>query len=789
VIEGSQSGERHPSETSKRRILLVDDDRDFALAHAKLLGLEGYEVAVARDEAEALEALRRSDPQVALLDVRLEKSSGLDLIAPMTDVRPGLITIMLSGYAGVDEAIASVRRGAYDFLRKPVHPEELLAALDRCFEKIRLEQDKEKAEKALRRSEARLARAQRIAGIGHWEWDLGEDRELFVSPESHDIWGSRRGALFAGPAEFLATVHPEDRHRVEEVLDEALQDGRDYETDYRILREDGEVRFVLEHGQFEPDLEGKPAHLVGTVQDITELKRVEQQLSQAQKSEMVGQLAGEIAHDFNNHLGVILGNLELLAEEVGGNESLRGHLHWAINATDSAATLTRRLLAFSRQQVLSPETTAVNQLVVRLIDLARPSLGETVAIETLLAPDLWPALVDPRQLEAALLNLLLNARWAMGQGGQVSIVTRNCTFADDEDDQESVPVGDHIMLSVTDTGAGMPPEVVEHVFDPFFTTKDAPQASGLGLSMVQGFVQQSGGHIKIHSEVGQGTTFRIYLPRGQEEAVDEERPPPEPGSASDGKTILVVEDDPNLRDLAVRAIKSLGYRVREAATAQAALEILAATEEIDLLFTDIMLPGGMSGAELANEARRLHGDLAILLTSGYTGGTLLRGEVGVPFDIVKKPYRRETLAARLRAALDQTESEKETVEAASPARLVVVDDDPGFAEFVRKVARKMGFEVEVAGTGEAFTRTFERFDPTAVVLDVVMPDVEGVELIRWLADRDASVHVIVVTGFTPHYADLAKKLGEAKGLQSVAALTKPVKVADLKAALERTTGG
>ncbi len=620
MIERPQAGSRVPPARSKKRVLLVDDDRDFAIAHAKLLGLSDYDVAVAHDADQALEMSRRFEPQVALLDIRLGKSSGLDLIEPLTEDRPGLMTIMLSGYAGVDEAVAAVRRGAYDFLRKPVHPEELLAILERCFEKIQLETAKEKAEEALRRSEARLARAQRIAKIGHWEWDEIENRQVLANAVVNEIWGTPQGGLLASMEEYLARVHPDDRERVEKAMEDIHESGSEYELDYRIVRDDGEVRYLLEHGQFELDPEGTLLRSVGTVQDITELKRVEQKLFQAQKTELVGQLSGGIAHDFNNHLGVILGNLELLAEEAGDNETMRDHLRWAIDATESAATLTRRLLAFSRQQALNPEATAVNALMVKLLELARPSLGEAVKIDTTLAPDLWPALVDPAQLDAALLNLLMNARSAMGQGGQVSIVTRNCTFVGNDEDQEAPPAGDYIMLSVTDTGAGMPPEVAEHVFEPFFTTKDSPRVSGLGLSMVHGFVQQSGGHIRIHSEVGQGTTFRIYLPRATEDAAAQERPAPKPISVSDGQVVLVVEDDPNLRDLAVRMIESLGYRVREAADAKSALEILAEAADIDLLFTDIMLPGGMSGAELAREARRVRGDLAIVLTSGYAGG-------------------------------------------------------------------------------------------------------------------------------------------------------------------------
>ncbi len=372
----------------------------------------------------------------------------------------------------------------------------------------------------------------------------------------------------------------------------------------------------------------------------------ESKIRQAQKMEAVGQLTGGIAHDFNNILTVITGTIDILSDAVTHNRQLTEITGLIRDAADRGASLTRHLLAFARKQPLQPSDVDVNALMVDTIELLRPTIGDHVDIEFRPVPDLPRALVDANQLVTAIINLALNARDAMPKGGVITIETRNRVAGDDVD------AGDRVMIAVSDTGTGMPPEVIERAFEPFFTTKDIGKGSGLGLSMVYGFVQQSGGQVTIDSEDGEGTTVRLYLPRADETEA------PEPAAAGRsqhrgrGQTILVVEDDANVRALAARVIEGLGYRVREAAYASAALEILAKRPEIELLFTDVVLPGGMSGADLAREARRMRPELHVLYASGYTKDAIVRhGRLDDGVELIEKPYRKETLAGRLAAML------------------------------------------------------------------------------------------------------------------------------------------
>ncbi|MCH9020273.1 MAG: PAS domain S-box protein [Proteobacteria bacterium] len=512
--------------------------------------------------------------------------------------------------------------------------------------------ERKRAEEALRESETRLVNAHRIARLGAWERDLASG-EMHWSDECCRIFGVSPEDPEPRLDLFNRFVHPDDRALIEAADKRAIKGDGHSSVDFRVIRADGEVRYVHSDGEVTFDDGGKPLRMIGTNRDITERKQMEMELLQAQKMELVGQLTGGIAHDFNNLLAVILGNLELVEEELAGNEAVGELLQWAIGAADSAAALTQQLLAFSRKQPLRPRSTRVNELVGKLVNLSRRTLGETIAIKTALARDLWATYVDPGQLEAALLNLVVNARDAMPKGGGITIETRNRAAGEDGGvTGEEFDAGDHVMIAVSDTGSGMPPEVIERVFEPFFTTKDVGKGSGLGLSMVYGFVRQSGGRVIVQSEVGKGTTVRLYLPRADETEAPEPAAPGRPQIRGQGQTILVVEDDAEVRALAVRVIEGLGYRVCEAANAASALEILAERPEIELLFTDLVLPGGMGGTDLAREARRLRPELHVLYASGYTEDAIVRhGWLDDGVELIEKPYRKEMLAGRLAALL------------------------------------------------------------------------------------------------------------------------------------------
>lgn len=390
------------------------------------------------------------------------------------------------------------------------------------------------------------------------------------------------------------------------------------------------------------------------VEERVERKRLEEMLRQSQKMEAVGQLTGGLAHDFNNLLTVIIGNLDLLEEELRANATAQELARLALKASLSGAKLTHQLLAFSRHQTLQTKTFDLNQLVVDTTDLLRRTLGEAIEVEMSLSRDLWSALADSTQLESALANLAVNARDAMPEGGRLTIETANkCLDVDYAATNVEVTPGDYVMLAVSDTGTGIAPEILGKVFDPYFTTKGVGKGTGLGLSMVYGFAKQSGGHVKIYSEIGHGTTVRLYLPRGSADTTpsdastleDSDRGPCE-------ASVLVVEDDADVRIVVVRQLTALGYRVIEAKDGKAALELLRRDQPVDLLFTDMVMPGGISGLDLANQAQGVRPALKVLFTSGYTEMAMASSiRVGKLGNLLSKPYRQQDLARKVRDAL------------------------------------------------------------------------------------------------------------------------------------------
>jgi PAS domain S-box-containing protein len=392
--------------------------------------------------------------------------------------------------------------------------------------------------------------------------------------------------------------------------------------------------------------------------DITERRLTEEKLRHAQKMEAIGQLTGGIAHDFNNLLAIILANLELLDEQLDDRADLRDLIHRAFAAVDRGANLTQRLLAFSRRQPLQPKLTDLNALVAGMSDMLHRTLGETIEMQTVLAEGLLATRIDPGQFETALLNLVLNARDAMPRGGKLMITTANRWL--DEDYARTqlyyVRTGQYVMLAVSDTGTGMAPEVLEHAFEPFFTTKAVGKGSGLGLSMVYGLVKQSGGYINIYSEIGKGTMVRIYLPWAQSEGLvlEDEEKAETVAPRGRAETILVVEDDPHVRQLAVSMLKNLGYHTVEADNARTALEVLDEQPLIVLLFTDLVLPGGVDGVELAKEARRRRPGLKVLFTTGYMESDRIESDLEHGAELLTKPYRKHSLASKLSAMLSES---------------------------------------------------------------------------------------------------------------------------------------
>ena len=400
------------------------------------------------------------------------------------------------------------------------------------------------------------------------------------------------------------------------------------------------------------------------VRDVTEKRLLEAELRQSQKMEAVGRLTGGIAHDFNNLLSVIVGNTQLLARAMRESPRLLKQAETALKAAMRGAELTRRLLAFARQQVLEPRVVDINALIAGMYELLRRSLTGEIEIRQALESHVWPVKVDPSQMENAVLNLAINARDAMVEGGIISIVTRNVTIGAPGPDravgEEAFPAGEYVVLEIGDTGSGMPPEILKRVFEPFFTTKDVGKGSGLGLSMVYGFLKQSEGQVRIASSVGGGTTVYLYFPRVEAELdrVSVEGSPTT--ELPEGKeTLLVVEDNSEVRSTAVEILTSLGYRVLEANNGHQALERFIQHPDISLVFSDVMLPGGLLGATLAARLRERRPGLKVLLTTGFTESAIMhRGLLDGSLEVLSKPYKVEDLARRVRAILDGREENR-----------------------------------------------------------------------------------------------------------------------------------
>jgi signal transduction histidine kinase/ActR/RegA family two-component response regulator len=509
------------------------------------------------------------------------------------------------------------------------------------------------AQVALIGSEERLDRAQAIAGIGSWEVDLQAGRAVW-SKQMYRLCGTEPSAE---PSREIVEekMTQEDRIRIDEWFEQPKRGVIPPAIECRMRGADGEASIVSWEGIPIPDKNGVVIRIAGTLRDVTAQRRVEQQFVQAQKMEAIGNLTGGMAHDFNNLLGVIIGNLDLLTEKMDADAEDAELLKDALDAALRGADLTARLLAFARRQPLHPDRVDANDLIAQIIKLLRRTLGEDVEIVFDPVPHAWPIVVDPAQLQSAIANLATNARDAMPAGGRLLIATRNGQL--DEDYAAShieVRPGDYLIVEMTDNGTGIPPEILNKIFDPFFTTKEPGKGTGLGLSMVFGFLRQSGGHINVYSEIGQGTTFRLYLPRGAAGSIENGECEIEEPHRSTGEAILLVEDDAKLRNVVTKQLAELGYRVFGTESARSALDVLESGEPIQLLLTDIVMPGGMDGLELANHAVTRRRNLRVLLTSGFPDvRRRINPDRPLKWKLLSKPYRKSDLARALREALDE----------------------------------------------------------------------------------------------------------------------------------------
>ncbi len=500
---------------------------------------------------------------------------------------------------------------------------------------------------------------------------------------------------------------------------------------------------------------------------IAERAEAEAQLRQAQKMEAVGRLTGGIAHDFNNVMQVIAGNLQLLTRDMSGNPRGEKRLTTAKAALDRGSKLASQLLAFGRRQPLAPKGVNLGRLIRGTGDMLRRALGEAIEIETIVAGGLWNTFVDGTQVENVLLNLAINARDAMNGHGKLTIEAGNASLdAAYAAQHAEVTPGQYVMLAMTDTGSGISPDLIERVFEPFFTTKPEGKGTGLGLSMVYGFVKQSGGHIKIYSELRQGTTIRIYLPRSRQ---PEDIETGVEGGAPSGGTeiVLVVEDDDQLRSTVIDMLCDLGYRVLKAKDAQSALAIVESGAPIDLLFTDVVMPGSLRSPELARKARERIPTIAVLFTSGYTQNAIVHGgRLDEGIDLLSKPYSREALARKIRhilgnqrqrnlARASSAQSDECSAAPRSIPRVLLVEDDPDIRAWTAHQLRELGYSVAESNDGaDALALlTVEPFD--ILFTDLSIPGMQGGELAaRALAARP-SLRIVFASGYGPNEATQA----------------------------------
>jgi len=639
------------SASHAHRILLVEDvpeDAELVEHELRRAGVGGTTRRV-DTEGDFSRALREFNPDLILSDHSLPTFSAADALRIAQRDAPGVPLIIVTGSLDEETAADYIKAGAADYIVKH-HLERLGPAVLRALALKHAREDQARAQEQLRQSEERFRTL--IEGVRDVIFALGPDGTITsLNPAFETTLGWPRDEWLGKPLEQL--VHPDDVPLALELLGSAVRSEprgvrvlrvRTRKGDYRI----GEISVTP---QFR---EGKLVGIFGTARDVTERLSLEQQLRQAQKMEAVGRLAGGVAHDFNNILTAITGFSDLLLEDLAGDDPKRQDLMEIRKAAERAAGLTRQLLAFSRQQVMQTKVLDLNSLVSDTESMLGRLLGEDVTLATRLAPELGPVQADPGQIEQVIMNLAVNARDAMPNGGKLTIETANIEL-DPSYTQEHFPVrpGSYVMLAVTDSGTGMDDETQTHIFEPFFTTKEQGKGTGLGLATVYGIVKQSDGYIWVYTELGHGTTFKIYLPRVAGLPVTRSSGASLAPVIGGNETVLVAEDEAAVRAVARHALERQGYRVLEAPSAEAALDLAHRhSGPIHVLLTDVVMPG-MNGRDLARRLAELRPELRVIYMSGYTGEAITRhGMLEAGLTYVQKPFTPDTLARTVREVLD-----------------------------------------------------------------------------------------------------------------------------------------
>ncbi|MGY3618294.1 response regulator [Bradyrhizobium sp. USDA 10063] len=661
--------------------------------------------------------------------------------------------------------------------------EARLQALNRGLEERALQRAAELASSTLKLEESERRFRLLVEGVNDYAIFMLDPNGLVINwnPGAQRIKGYTREEIIGQHFSRFYTEEDRAKQVPWNALETAAATGK-FETEGWRVRKNGTQFWASVVINAIRDARGAILGFAKVTRDLTERRAAEERLHQSQKMEGIGQLTGGVAHDFNNLLTIIIGNLETLQRNFRDDGLDKSRLQRAadnaMRGARRAEALTQRLLAFSRQQPLEPKAVDVGRMVAGMSDLLRRTLGENIAVETVHAGGLWRAFADSNQLEVAILNLAVNARDAMPKGGKLTIETANVHL--DEiyaAAQAEVLPGQYVLLAVSDTGVGMTADTKAKAFDPFFTTKDVGHGTGLGLSQVYGFVKQSRGHVKIYSEVGEGTTVKIYLPRHHADAPEEEETG-ERGIARGrhSEIVLVVEDDEDVRTYSTESLRELGYSVLEASHARAALQMLDAHPDIAVLFTDVGLPGGTNGRQLAEEARKRHPNLKILFTTGYARNAIVHdGRLDPGVELLTKPFTQAALGAKLRDILDAR---------STPARVLVVEDEALIQMLAREYLEECALKVDVASSAaEALNKL--RLIPggvDAMVVDMGLPDSKGDTLIREVRSIYPSMPIVIASG--QRAGDMREMV---KGMVSVAIVNKPYTSDELKAAI-RTVG-
>jgi PAS domain S-box-containing protein len=686
-------------------ILVVDDHEESRYLQESMLKASGHEVLQAANGEEALEFLKKGGVDFIISDILMPVMDGFQLCRKIkTDERMRAIPFIIytATYIGPKDHAFALKIGADRFIEKPCEPEVFMAAVNevmdaakkrgdqsapertqeeevlrlyserliRKLEQKMLQAEREirarqAAEKALIESRERLIAAQRIAKMGDFTWDVSSG-EVTWSDALFDLLRYEKSETFDYARINAKIHHPEDRERITRWFEDCIASGREElpPNEYRVIRKDGQILFVRTVGMVQQRPGIKP-RIFATLQDITEIKQMDKerehlkaQLFQAQKMESVGRLAGGVAHDYNNMLSVILGYTMMALEKTDPSDPLHADLKSVLNAAMCSADITRQLLAFARQQTISPKVIDLNHAIESMLKMLRRLIGEDIDLAWRPGVAVWPVKIDPSQVDQILANLCVNARDAIADVGKVTIETKNCSFdaAYCADHEDFVP-GDFVLLAVSDDGAGIEPENLDKIFEPFYTTKGIGEGTGLGLATVYGIVKQNNGFINVYTEPGKGTTFKIYLSRheGNTDLITVESTGEIPQGK--GETVLLVEDNKAIREMSRRMLENLGYQVLEAGTPSEAMGLADAhSGGIHLLITDVVMPE-MNGRDLSEQLHVLYPNLTTLFMSGYTADVIAhRGVLDEGVNFLQKPFSRKDLAVKVRKSLGQKSS-------------------------------------------------------------------------------------------------------------------------------------